>query len=141
MSNRGWESPLPAGGPEASGSPESQTTACPHLSLSYPIPYPKDFVSHRLCVQAAVEVLNPLVQFLFPSSDTAQQVFCGHHLVEACRKKALRSSLWRANRFHWNCRTGPGLLRMSHGCRRMPKEREILGWLSLVAALGLGILH
>lgn len=41
----------------------------------------------------AVEVLNPLAQFFFPSLDEAMEVFSGHYLVRTWERKAAGSRL------------------------------------------------
>lgn len=55
------------------------------------VPYSKNRLSHSYPVQPAVEVLNPLAQFFFPSSDEAKEVFRCHCLLRTRKKKAAGS--------------------------------------------------
>lgn len=89
-------SSLSLGSAELCRPPESlDTTVQPPSSTAQSlllacVPYCKDHLSHGYCVQPAIEVLNPLAQFFFPSPDQAKEVIRGHHLEEeSCRKQAV----------------------------------------------------
>ena len=66
----------------------------PHpLPPAHSVPYSKIHLSCGHSVHPTVEVLNPLVQFFFPSLDRAADIFCGHYLVRTWKKKTTGSRL------------------------------------------------
>lgn len=74
--------------PRHDSSPTLPHCPSPHSLPLLSVPYSEDYLSQGHHVQAAIQVLNPLTQFFFPSPDQAKEVICGHRLgEESCRKQ------------------------------------------------------